>query len=466
MDGFCKRHQLVEHFRAVRQLLIVVALLVEQTDGLAVAAACIAEFLHRPVNVAQTEQQHTFLNARACGLLVAFLVGGNGLHGVFLEHVDVAHRIVHLIQIVLVLVGESHSLQSADHLLRTSSGHHFRHRDACIELQFVGRVLRNHFFIGFIGHLLVVEGGLQLSHEVPLAGALLFAHLVLDDLAQVGNCLFVALRVDVEVGKGVVPLLAGAPVDAVAAHLRDDVFSVVEPFLFDIAFCQPSASLAVDGGLGGVESAHVGEGGGCFVERPLVELRPSHEHPRFPEERVVLFAVEPFDVFLCAFLLLEFWSALDAVELDGLLALLDGALVVALAQFAGSFVAYGIEGNHLREVVLDAVFLFDGSIDIGLRAVIVGVVFGHEGMPPARLRGVLLRGASRQDCKSYEKHSNKGAATEPQLTENLGDVMFWVHDSIVKTAWETKIQGACFFNYRAASETRPSPDRALECLGV
>ena len=119
-----------------------------------------------------------------------------------------------------------------------------------------------------------------------------------------------------------------------------------------------------------------------------------------------------------------------------------------------------------REVVLDAVFLFDGSIDVGLRAVIVGVVFGHEGMPPARLRGVLLRGASRQDCKSYEKHRNKGAATEPQLTENLGDVMFWVHDSIVKTAWETKIQGACFFNYRAASETRPSPDRALECLGV
>ena len=78
MDGFCKRHQFVEHFRAIRQLLIVVAILVEQTDGLAVTAAGVAEFLHRPVDVAQTKQQHTLLNACTRGLLVAFLVGGNG----------------------------------------------------------------------------------------------------------------------------------------------------------------------------------------------------------------------------------------------------------------------------------------------------------------------------------------------------------------------------------------------------
>ena len=57
------------------------------------------------------------------------------------------------------------------------------------------------------------EGGLELPHQVPLARPLLAAHLVFDYLAQVRYGLGVLPRVDVIVGIGVVPLLAGTPMD-------------------------------------------------------------------------------------------------------------------------------------------------------------------------------------------------------------------------------------------------------------
>ena len=201
---------------------------------------------------------------------------------------------------------------------------------------------------------------------------------------------------DIIVGKGIVPLLAGPPVDAVAAHLADDILGIVNPVLLDIALGQPSSRLAVDGRLCGIEAAHIGEGRGSLVERTLMKLRASHQHPCFPEEGVVFLPVEPFDVFLRSFVLLEFRTALDAVQLDGFLALLDGSLVVAFAQLASLFVAHGIERNHLCEVVLDAILLFDGGIDIGQRAIIIGIIFSEERVPPSRLCRILLGRAGHE----------------------------------------------------------------------
>ena len=63
MHGIGVRHQFVEHLRAARELFVVVALLVEQADGLAIAALGIVELLLLPVEVAELQQQHTLLNA-------------------------------------------------------------------------------------------------------------------------------------------------------------------------------------------------------------------------------------------------------------------------------------------------------------------------------------------------------------------------------------------------------------------
>ena len=60
------------------------------------------------------------------------------------------------------------------------------------------------------------------------------------------------------------------------------IFSIVGPALLDIAFGKPGARLAVDGRLGGVKAAHIGEGGSSPLEISLLELRAAHQHPCFP----------------------------------------------------------------------------------------------------------------------------------------------------------------------------------------
>ena len=125
---------------------------------------------------------------------------------------------------------------------------------------------------GLVGFLLVADGCLQLSHQVPFACLLLASHFVLDYLFEIRNGLCRLALADMIVGQGVIPFLPGTPVDGVALHVADYIFCIIHPVLFYIAFCQPGTCLAVDGWLGGIESAHVGEGGGCRVEVALEEL--------------------------------------------------------------------------------------------------------------------------------------------------------------------------------------------------
>ncbi len=332
MDGIGVGHQFVEHLRPGRQLLIVGPFLVEQSDGLAVAALGIRIFLHRPVEVAQLEQQYAFFNARPCCLLVAFLVGRDGLHGVALGQVDVSDGIVHLVEIVLVVVVGGHALQPTDHLLRLTFREHFGHGDACIEVQLVGRSQSADVVVGLVSLAVVAESLIELSEQEPLAGFLLAAHLVFDHLAQVGDGLLVVACVDIVVGVGVVPLLAGTPVDAVALHVAYHVLGIVEPAFLHVALGQPGPCAPIDGGLGLIEPAHVGKRRGGLVELALIELRTSHEQPCFPEKRIILSAVEPFQVagrLLAA--LRPLWATLDTVLLNGLLAFLNGPVEVALA---------------------------------------------------------------------------------------------------------------------------------------
>ena len=351
-------HEVVQNLRAVRQLLVVLALFVEHTDGLTVAALRVVVALLVPVDVAELQQQHALLYARARGFSRSALVGVDGLCGVALCEVYVADGVVHLVEIFLVLVRACHTLQSANHLLRLSYGHHLRHADACVELQLVGWVELRHVLERLHRLHVVAQRCLHLSHEEPLACALFASHLVLDDVAQVGYSFLVFARVYVVVGVGVVPLLACRPVDGVALHVAYHVLGIVEPTLLDVALGEPCSRLGVDGWLCLVQSAHVVERGSCLVERSLVELRASHEQPRLPKERVVLAAREPLQVLRRLLALLRpLRSAFYAVQLDGLLTLLNGAVVVRLAYLPAVLVAHGVERNKLGEVVLVAFLL-------------------------------------------------------------------------------------------------------------
>ena len=80
---------------------------------------------------------------------------------------------------------------------------------------------------------------------------------------------------------------------------------------------------------------------------------------------------------------------------DGFLAFQDSCLVIALAKFATVLVGYGIERDHLSEVVLVAILLFQTSIDICQSTIIIGIITGIERMPPPAPRSILLRGTTR-----------------------------------------------------------------------
>ena len=109
-------HQFIEHLRAVGELLIVRALLVEHTDGLTITALGIGIALKVPIQVAKLKQQHTFLGARPSALLVALLITGNGLRRILLGEIDVTDGIIHLVQIILIIIRPRHALQPANHL--------------------------------------------------------------------------------------------------------------------------------------------------------------------------------------------------------------------------------------------------------------------------------------------------------------------------------------------------------------
>ena len=106
------------------------------------------------------QQEHPFLNTGARSFLVPFLVGGNGIQGVVLGEVDVTDGIINLIEILFVLVGGSHALQTLDHLLVMGAGHHLGHGDTGIELQFVGRTLADDVLECLIGFLVMSQGSL------------------------------------------------------------------------------------------------------------------------------------------------------------------------------------------------------------------------------------------------------------------------------------------------------------------
>ena len=102
--GICIRGQLVQYLRPFGQLFVVLAVLVEQPDGFTVTASGITETLLCPVEVAEMEQQHSFFDTAPCGFPVPLFVGVDGGKRVPVGEIDVAHGIIHLIEILLVVV--------------------------------------------------------------------------------------------------------------------------------------------------------------------------------------------------------------------------------------------------------------------------------------------------------------------------------------------------------------------------
>ena len=227
IDGVSERHQLVENLRASGQLLIVVTFLVKQSDSLAIASACICEFFLLPIDVAQLEQEHTFLYAGTGGLHGSFLVIGYSVGSITLSHINVSYSIVYLVKIVLVLVRCSHALQRANHFLCLSCAHHLRHRYSCIKLHLIGRVLGYYAPESLICRGVIAQSGIDLPEQEAQACSLHLSHLVFYGLLQVWHGLVVLSCVYVVVGHGEVPFLLRPPMYGVTIHVSYYILSIV-----------------------------------------------------------------------------------------------------------------------------------------------------------------------------------------------------------------------------------------------
>ena len=411
MDGVGIRHQLIENLRALRELLVVRTVLIQQSDGRTIAATGVTEFLQFPVHVTQLQQQHTFLDTAACGFLHTLLIGGDGIHRVFFRQVDISDGIIHLIQVFRIIVRTGHPSQFTDHLLRLSWCHHLRLGDTGIERQLVGRVQLHHLTIGLFCLSTMPQQLLQLSHEEPLTCFLFLTGLMTDYLPQVLHRLLVLLGVDIVVGECIVPCLHTLIVQRIPAHTTDHVFGIIEPAELRIALGEPGLRHTVDGGLCVIHTHHIVEGGGSLVELSLLELCLSHQQPGAPQEGVVLPASQPLTVLGCLpSVTLPLGSFLDTIALDTLLTLLDGSVVVRLSQVFIVFVRHRIEGQQLRIVIPVAALLLEVTFDEGLIAVEIGVISGIERLPPAQGGGILLRSTSA------EHHQGDG---EPQPDDRL-----------------------------------------------
>ena len=81
------------------------------------------------------------------------------------------------------------------------------------------------------------------------------------------------------------------------------------------------------------------------------------------------------------------------MHLDGLFRLLDGAVVLTLANLTAVLVADRVEGEIFGIVVLVTFLLFEITVNKSLLTVEVDIVAGVECVPPARLGRVVLGGA-------------------------------------------------------------------------
>ena len=91
------------------------------------------------------------------------------------------------------------------------------------------------------------------------------------------------------------------------------------------------------------------------------------------------------------------------MQADGLLALLDGAVVAAFAQLHALLVADHVEGDELGIVVFIAFLFLQIAVDEGLRTVEVDIVSGGKRVIHAVCGRVLLHVAARQEDERGEK---------------------------------------------------------------
>ena len=395
--------QLGEYLAATFCLLVLVVFFVEGTDALFIGTSCIDVVLLLPIELAQVQQQCRLVWTILLAFLKAFLPGVDAMCGIFIAEVDVAHGIIDLVEVVLVLVALGHPLQSCNHLTELTLMHHLCLHDACIEGYFVGRIGTYHLGECLVCHRVAPRLVIELCKQEVEAGLGKFASCCLDGILQIGNGFVVLAREDIVCSLGIIHFLLSLAGDAVSSHLVQKVFSIVRPIQCNIASSQFCLGDRHDVGLRTIQPDGVVICGCCFEELSFLELSITHHEPCVVHVRIELLAGEEllllFRTFLVAF---EYRTLLDAVHLDGFLALRDGRLEVALSQVCCRLIGTDIHGKYLVEVVLMAFVLCFAAFEIGHFTVVERIEMCGQGMVGTCGRCVLLCGAGHEQGEQHD----------------------------------------------------------------
>ena len=182
-----------------------------------------------------------------------------------------------------------------------------------------------------------------LSQQIVFASPLLATHFVLYDFAEILCSLIKLFCMKIVVTKGIIPFLLRSPIDTVALHIANHIFSIIKEIILYKTFCQPSSRLTINGWLAFVESRHIGKGSSSFFKFALIELGATHQHPSTPNEGVVFFSRKPLYIFLSlTTILIPFWLRLYTMKMNCLLRLSNSNIIIRLSQISRSLIANSI----------------------------------------------------------------------------------------------------------------------------
>ena len=384
--------------------------------GLGVARLRLVILALGKVDAAQGELADGLVDAIAGALLGGLDITLHGVHGVASRQVQVAYGVVNLVEVCLVAVVARHGTQGAHLLVNVLALIHGALLDAGVELGAIGgTATAAGTTVGLVSHCLVASVLIELSQEEIQAGALA-ALGTLHSLAQIGNGLLILRGLDVVVGHGQIGERTHALVlNLVDVHMHQHVVGLGGPPHGAVTQSLPHLCLQHEVGLPHEVARDVAEGGGGVQEVALHVLRLSHGEPRVVDKRVVLGAAQPLLVLgVVALAGLALGFLLDAVQGDGLLHLLDGAVETAagLRSLGVGARLGGMDEHVLRVVVLVGVKHLGELLVVVRATVVVNVVARGEPLPEPRHGRVVLGATSLQ----HQQHGHHGQRYEERLS--------------------------------------------------
>ena len=387
-------------------LLVLLVFLIKSADTQLVRACSLDVVLLLPIELTQMQQQRRLVRPGLLALFQALLPSIDTMGGIARTEVDVAHRIIDLIEVVFILIAASHTFQTRYHLAELALVHHLGLHDASVESHFVRRIGTNDTRKRLVSQGIAPRFVIELCQQEVEAGLRQLAACRLYSVLQVWNGFLVLMRQYIIASLRIVEVLLSMPRNTVSLHLVQQIFGIVWPFQCHIAARQSSPCHRSDVGLRAIETQDVVVRRSRLEELAFAELCIGHHEPGVVNIGIELLASQKLFFLIRTLLVTRGGGAfLDTVHLDGFLTFGDSGLEVALSHACSRLVGADIHGQYLVEVVLVTLVLGLSPFQESHLTVVEGIVVSRQSVVSTRSRCILLdRTRDQQDDQHDDTH--------------------------------------------------------------